>query len=417
MINLYSHQKEAIEMLKRNNGKGYIALPPGLGKTLIASFFMKEVGAKRALILAPKSAFSAWSRELKKLEIPQERYRVVNYERFLSEFKKTNKIPYTDFLVLDEAHRTKNIRSQTTKLLFKYANFKMPKVLLSGTPYKDLIDLYSQFFIISPSIFGPWKSFTSEFFQKEKNPFGGLVYKPKIDAESRIFERVKNFFFRKTRDEIRELERIEVLEYFDTPDGASWEEFKKTVYTEILENNLGLFLSEEEFAKSVAEKIKGKFINMYKKAQMMNKDKHDYIKEFVSDNPDTIIFTFFVEEARHIANIINGYLITGNTPFEERQMIIKKQDKPIVFTQALSEGADLNNYKNLIFSTIPSSTILFDQVAGRIDRLSQNSNKITYIYLMDEYNEKMYMLLKERRSSFDFFSELAKSFLQLSKIN
>ena len=44
---LYNYQKQAVEFLHKNNGKGILWLDPGLGKTLTALAFCKEIGAEK----------------------------------------------------------------------------------------------------------------------------------------------------------------------------------------------------------------------------------------------------------------------------------------------------------------------------------------------------------------------------------
>jgi len=416
-LKLYKHQEEALEFLEKNDYRGYIALPPGLGKTLIAAKAIEKVKPRKALILAPKSSHPVWQKELGRLSIPPHRYTILTYEKFLSEHKNNGKGRYTDFLILDEAHRIKNIKAKTTRLLLKYGYFKIPKILLSGTPFKELIDLYTQFFVINPAIFGRWKEFTRTYFEIKENPFGGIEYVPLPSSEKEILEKISPYFFRRERDEITELEKIEVYQEF-LIESFSWQELKrevaKVVYEEIGDPEL-LELSEEErekfdeeFVKLFAEKIKGKFIQFYRLAEINNKEKHLFIKEFVNDYPDTVIYTFFVGEAEVFKKLFDCYVITGNTNPAEREKILQKQDKPLVITSALSEGANLDNYGNLIFSTIPSSPVKFSQIAGRIDRLSQKRRKITYIYCIDEYNRRMLDLLKGRIQLVDLFTEIVK---------
>jgi len=418
-LKLYKHQEEALEFLEKNDYRGYVALPPGLGKTLIAAKAIEIVNPKRALILAPKSSHPVWQKELRRLGIPPHRYTILTYEKFLSEHKQNGRERYTDFLVLDEAHRIKNVRAKTTRLLLKYGYFKIPKILLSGTPFKELIDLYTQFFVIDPAIFGRWKDFVRNYFEVKENPFGGVEYVPLPSAEKQILEKIAPYFFRRERDEIAELEKIEVYQEFQIKN-FSWQDLKrevaKLVYEELGYSFLDEELSEEEkeqfekeFVKLFAEKIKGKFVQFYRLAELNNEEKHQFIKDFVSDYPDTVIYTFFVDEAEVFRKLFDCYVITGSTSQVERERILKRQDKPLVITSALSEGANLDNYGNLIFSTVPSSPVKFSQIAGRIDRLSQKRKKITYVYCVDEYNAKMLDLLKGRMKVVDLFAEILKT--------
>lgn len=408
-MQLYQHQKEALEILKSNGYKGYIALPPGLGKTLIGCMAIKQSGSRKPVIVAPKSAFLSWEKELSTTGIHNAI--VVNYEKLLAYFKRNRKLPLTDFLILDEAHRIKNIKAKTTKLLMAYGKLDIPKVLLSGTPYKHLLDLYSQFYVINPSLFGSYKDYLSAYFQEYETPWGTVDYRPVKDAERLILQRVKGYFYRKDRDEIKDLKRVEVVYRIPTPLEHSWELFKSQIIDEVLEEGY----REDDTVSEIVKRLRGKFIEKMRLAQIENRYKKEYIADFVADNPDTVVFTLFKDEAYQIGKIIDGYVITSQTPQKERMQIVKKQDKPIVFTQALSEGADLTGYRNMIFACVPSSPIMFSQVAGRIDRLSQKAGLITYIYMLDEFNDRFYTLLNERRQSSDYFNEIAKEIIEKVK--
>ncbi len=409
MVKLYKHQEEALLFLRQNGYCGYIALPPGLGKTLIAAYAIKELNPKKALIIAPKSAKDIWEKELKLLNIPPDTYTFINYEKFLRLYgNDKNKLPYTDFLIIDEAHRIKNIKAKTTRLLMNYGKLKIPKILLSGTPFKELIDLYTQFFVLDPKILGRWKDFINKYFLKTQNPFGGIQYIPLNSSEKEILEKLSPYFFRKDRSDFKDLEKIEVQKYFPTPPEFSWENFKKSVIDEIYQETEDEFLDEETFLELFIEKIKGKFIQYYRQAQLANKEKHLFIKEFLEDNPDTIVFTHFVDEAKLIAQKIDSYLITGQTSDKERNTALQKQDKPIIMTPAFKESVNLDKYGTLIFATLPSSPIQMQQVAGRIDRISQKRKAITYIYLLDEYNKRMYDILNQRKKLNDLFIEIIK---------
>jgi len=423
-IKLYPHQLEAIEFLRKRNYSGYIMLPTGTGKTLIACYALKEYmdrkkfqGQKlKALILAPKSAIPSWEREITRLGIDKEKVTVMNYEALLTKVKSGNGhiLRDTDFLILDEAHRVKNIRAKTTRMLMKCGYFKIPKILLSGTPFKDAIDLYTQFFILDPGIFGRWKDFVDTYFEKEPNPFGSVNYKLREGSWEKILEKIEPFVFKKERETLgKDLNKkrlvfaIKVL----TPEKYSWENFKKSVIEDILKEHQGSDLDEEEFLNLMIEKIKGKFMTYYRLAQIENQEKHSKIAKFVEKYPKSVIYTNFVEEAQKLKELLSAYLITGETSKKEREEILSKQDRPLVITSALSEGADLNQYQCLILATIPSSIIKFKQVVGRINRISQKGNKLIYVLVLDEYNQKMLKLLKERKKLDEMLKRAIRNYL------
>lgn len=412
-MELFSHQKEAINFLINNNGKGYIALPPGLGKTRIAVYLLKYYNPKKPLIVAPKSSFAVWLKELEFFGLDPNKHQIINYEKLLSYYKNNGKRPYVDFLILDEAHRVKNIRAQITRVLLAYGKYDFPKILLSGTPYKDLIDLYTQFSIIDPNLFNSWYDFINMFFQKSRNLWGGVEYKPLPNAELKIFNIISPYLFRKSRQDIKDIQKVDVIRKFNTPEEYSWSVYINNAIEEIKEKGKDNY---DDILNELTEMIRGQFMHLYRLASENNKEKHEYIIDFIKDNPDTVVYTQFVEEAKKLANATKSYLITGETPILDKLTILQKQDKPIIFTSALSEGADLSSYGNLILSTVPSSTIKYEQVTGRINRLSQQNSLLTYVYCLDEYNEKMYELLRQRQDSINLFYFLAEHALKQLKI-
>ncbi|MEM7819177.1 MAG: helicase-related protein, partial [Candidatus Aenigmatarchaeota archaeon] len=142
-----------------------------------------------------------------------------------------------------------------------------------------------------------------------------------------------------------------------------------------------------------------------------NQEKHSKIAKFVEKCPKSAIYTNFVEEAQKLKELLSAYLITGETSKKEREEILSKQDRPLVITSALSEGADLNQYQCLILATIPSSIIKFKQVVGRINRISQKGNKLIYVLVLDEYNQKMLKLLKERKKLDEMLKRVIRNYL------
>ncbi|MEM1667527.1 MAG: SNF2-related protein [Thermofilaceae archaeon] len=401
---LLDYQLEALEFLRRNGYRGYILLPPGAGKTLITCYaikeyirFNKEKGKDLfVVIFAPKSAMPSWEREIKRLGLENEAICVLNYERLLRmDAKELEKLYQAKFLVLDEAHRIKNVKAKTTRLLMKFGYKRIPKILLSATPFKEAIDLYTQFFVLDPGIFGKWSDFTSKYFIKEENPFGGTTYILKEGMWDEILNQIKPYVYQRDKSEIDTLKKDRKFFILKVPTHPeySWERFKREVLQEVSEN-FEKELDDESFAEFIDE-IKGKFMQYFRLAQVNNHEKHKKIALFVKSRPNTVIYTPFVEEAKIIAKMVDGYLISGETSQKEREEILSKQDRPLVITAALSEGADLNRYQNMVLAVVPSSIIRFKQIVGRIDRLSQKEHNLNYILVLDEYGERMLNLLKQ----------------------
>jgi ERCC4-related helicase len=192
-VDLNPHQIEAALFAFRNPfSKGAIlADEVGLGKTIEAGLLLAQKWAerkRRLLIIVPANLRKQWSQELAdKFFLPSvvlenksfnEAIRSGNLNPFQQngiilcsyQFART-KEPYLrqtpwDLVVIDEAHRLRNVYKNTSKiaLAIKHAVAPFPKVLLTATPLQNsLLELYGLVSIIDDFAFGDLKSYRTRF--------------------------------------------------------------------------------------------------------------------------------------------------------------------------------------------------------------------------------------------------------------
>ncbi len=175
---LYPYQVEGVAFLAAN-GRALLADDMGLGKTLqaiaAAGWLHQNANAERVLIVCPASLKHQWAREIVKFtgidaqviqgnaEARGAQYRratpfaIINYELVLRDLSVINELYTPDLLILDEAQRIKNWRTQIAtaiKLIpSRYA------FVLTGTPLENrLEDLYSLMQVVDPRVLGPlWR--------------------------------------------------------------------------------------------------------------------------------------------------------------------------------------------------------------------------------------------------------------------
>lgn len=154
MIKLYRHQEIALSYFRTND---YFALfaEPGCGKTLPSLFrlldLLKSGKIETALVVAPKSALGAWTRDLEKLNewdaaILRSATTFINYDKV---WRGKDKSPFNreyGCIILDEAHNIKNRTSQKGKFLLSLACRSKYNYILTGTPIANgaLEDIWSQ---------------------------------------------------------------------------------------------------------------------------------------------------------------------------------------------------------------------------------------------------------------------------------
>ena len=192
-VDLNPHQVEAALFAFRSPfSKGAIlADEVGLGKTIEAGLLLAQKWAerkRRLLVILPASLRKQWSQELDdKFYLPSviletrsfnEAIRAGNLNPFQQnaivlcsyQFART-KEPYLrqttwDLVVIDEAHRLRNVYKNSSKiaLAIKQAVAPFPKVLLTATPLQNsLLELYGLVSIIDEFAFGDLHSYRSRF--------------------------------------------------------------------------------------------------------------------------------------------------------------------------------------------------------------------------------------------------------------
>ncbi len=163
----------------------------GLGKTIEAGLLLAQKWAerkRRLLVILPANLRKQWSQELEdKFYLPSviletrsfnEAIRAGNLNPFqrdaivLCSYQfARNKEPYLrqttwDLVVIDEAHRLRNVYKNTSKiaLAIKQAVAPFPKVLLTATPLQNsLLELYGLVSIIDDFAFGDVQSYRTRF--------------------------------------------------------------------------------------------------------------------------------------------------------------------------------------------------------------------------------------------------------------
>lgn len=192
-VDLNPHQVEAALFAFRNPfSKGAIlADEVGLGKTIEAGLLLSQKWAERKrklLVIVPANLRKQWSQELvEKFFLPSVILENKSFNEFIKQgnlnpfnqnkivlcsyqFART-KEPYVrqlnwDLVVIDEAHRLRNVYKASNKIAnaIKLAINPFPKVLLTATPLQNsLLELYGLVSIIDEYAFGDFASYKAQF--------------------------------------------------------------------------------------------------------------------------------------------------------------------------------------------------------------------------------------------------------------
>jgi hypothetical protein len=192
-VDLNPHQIEAALFAFQNPfSKGAIlADEVGLGKTIEAGLLISQKWAekkRKILIILPANLRKQWSQELAdKFFLPTI---ILETKSFNEIIKKGNLNPFNqkviilcsyqfarskdiyiqqvpwDLIVLDEAHRLRNVYKPSSKIAnaIKKAIEPYPKVLLTATPLQNsLLELYGLVSVIDDYSFGDFKSYKTKY--------------------------------------------------------------------------------------------------------------------------------------------------------------------------------------------------------------------------------------------------------------
>lgn len=193
-VDLNPHQVEAsLFALRSPFSKGVLlADEVGLGKTIEAGLVLSQRWAERhrkLLLILPATLRNQWAQEMQeKFYLPsiildrksynrlrketsgspfdqRDHLVIVSYQFAAQHREEIRRIPW-DLVVLDEAHRLRNVYkpSNKTAQALQYAIEESNKLLLTATPLQNsLLELYGLASFIDPHIFGDLESFREQF--------------------------------------------------------------------------------------------------------------------------------------------------------------------------------------------------------------------------------------------------------------
>lgn len=233
------HQIEAsLFAFKSPLSKGAIlADEVGLGKTIEAGIVISQKWAenkRKMLIIVPATLRKQWYEELK------EKFYLVSIileeKSFNEEISKGNFNPFIqdkiiicsynfvsnkeayvksinwDLVIVDEAHRLRNVYKTTNKISRRIKNAieESPKILLTATPLQNsLLELYGLTSFIDEYIFGGLKSFKSQFIRMDEND--EYVYN---DLKERIAPICKRTLRKQVLEYINYTNRLSITQEF-----------------------------------------------------------------------------------------------------------------------------------------------------------------------------------------------------------
>lgn len=353
-VELRPYQKEALSSWLSNGGKGIIALPTGSGKTLVAIAAMAEASQRTLIIAFTKEQVLQWRDFiLRYTDFPgsyvgtiyseEKRLAPITITTYHSGYRLINELsPHFNLLIVDEVHHLPADKFRHIAV-HSIATYRMG---LSATPTRE------------------------DGRHRELFPLlGGIVYFRSFDDLASQGYLAKYV--------------VKTLRVRPTPE--EYENYRK--YIEEFRRHANALKLEE-----VVERAKRGDANAIAALTALNRARAvlarsetkirkaiELAREELDKGNKIIIFTQFVDQAKAIAEGLNAYLLTGETPAQERKRILEEfrasKSGVLVVTTVGDEGLDIPDANVGILVSGTSSRRQFVQRLGRLLRPKDNGKE------------------------------------------
>jgi SNF2 family DNA or RNA helicase len=417
----------------KTHGAFYLGWERGLGKTLGAAALIDDPTITQVLVVAPNTAKRAvWEPELHVLcpwlEVVVLRNTKSQREKDLGYVKQLIKAghPFAlivhyealniitnmrsggrgwqqfggwDMVIADEVHRIANPKTQMARALKKIpARYKLA---LSGTIIANHAEeLFSPLNWMFPKQYASkWRDWNDRFLDYIDSGYSRVCVGVKIEMLEAMREELGVFMcYRRKEDELDLPERTEQTLYVDLAplQRKAYDELKNEYFTRLADDT-GVLASD---GLVLLTRLRQIATGLDLLGNVTDSTKRDLCLELITDNPDEafVVFTWYKAAGYSLAVKLNqlgigNYLITGDTPHDERAQFIQEfqagSGRVLIGTlSTLGESLTLHRASNAIFLDRSWNPGTNAQAADRIYRIGQqNAVTITHIIAKDTVDE------------------------------
>lgn len=423
MINLYPHQRQALEDTANNNKCAYYH-DMGMGKTFTGAEKMQQLGARVNLVICQKSKIDDWIEHFRKyysrpkcdvydltssidmvhfLENNRNEYfddcmiGIINYE--LS-FRRPKLLELHDFtLMLDESSLIQNETAKRTKFIMKldYKNL----ILLSGTPTGGKYEqLWSQLNMLGYDI--SKKSFYNMYVDYHYDVDEGFPIMV-IDGYKNV-ERLKRKMRKYGCSFLKSEEVLTLPDQIFTAVKVK----KNSLYGQFMKHGIVTVDGVEIVGDTTLTKM------LY--ARMLcgpySVDKLEAFKELAESTEDRlIVFYNFNAELEALKGVCDAlerpYSVVNGDCKDLYAYERVNASITLIQYQAGAMGLNLQKANKIIYFTPPLSSELYEQSKKRIHRIGQNNTCFYYnLICKGSIEEKIYRTLEMRKDYTDALFEM-----------
>ena len=408
---LFPYQEKGILFAARA-GRSLIADEMGLGKTIqaigTAELLKKQCGISSVLIICPTSLKYQWESEIKKFTDStvhvieghylkrreqyrgNEFYKIVSYNSVANDLKVLKHI-HSDMVVLDEAQRIKNWKTQIAIAVKRIESDYL--TVLTGTPLENkLEELYSIVQYIDPFCLGPYYKFLNDYQVTDPETgkvigFKGLNHIGQLLSDSLIRRRKKEVLLQ-LPERMDKILTVPVTK----EQMAMHDDFRYSVNRLVSKWRRQGFLNENDRKRLLLNLGQMRMVadSSYILDQSTRYDTKvdelmNILRELVGNgNEKAVVFSQWERMTRLVAQELDKAGIPyknlhGGIPSEKRKELILgfNEDPSIrVFlsTDAGSTGLNLQSASLIVNLDIPWNPAVLEQRIARIHRLGQQKN-------------------------------------------
>lgn len=448
MKTLRQYQIEDINFLKTKLS-GACFNEQRTGKTPIALKTIEAKNCTKVLIIAPNSCVLPWKDEyIEWLQKPciacqgtrQKQHKlieqwthglVVSYDAIKATKRTEGLVPLLlkanpDAIIIDEAHKIKNYKSDVAKAVFKLSKIKH-KLALTGTPAPNrAYEIWSILHFLFPKIYTSYWKFIDKYFKTEEN----YIY---AGGAQKTYKTITTF-----KSATEELELQYILSLFATQrkrkELAQWEKDKQYLRVTLKPTNdqikyLGYLNkyyeipNSEIICKSDLDRLT-RYRQICTTPELLGvtgkSAKFEWIKTYLEDNENlkVMLFTKFKKAIPYLKELIpknyKVFTLCGDDNMVNRETKRKMfQDKTlkqaviIVQIDVCKEGLTFDEADVSIFvdKYPPVNDIL--QAEDRIVSTTESNTKehtIIELVLENTYDENLYKLISEHKEEVDILN-------------
>lgn len=406
---LFDYQQRIVD--SQVNKSSALFMDMGTGKTVTSLALYKKSKQPKLLVLCIVSKLHDWEEDLlsecgitsiilnkgskKNNELVKNNESnafIINFESAWRCFELLKWVDKDTFILVDESHKIKNVKSKIGKFCAKLKQKTETKCILTGTPQsKGYIDYYNQLNFIDV-LNVPYKVFTEAYCVFETRNYGGFPFKELVKYKNtKVLDKIikDNCVFFK-RDINNEFIPSEINIKFERP--KIYNKFKKLRFHKdyIADNSSKLFVT--------CRKMCSGFIDKYE----VDDQKYIWLKDFMEDlNRRVVIFYNFNCERDRIIKVLTDLKIPVSI-YDGATKDLSNFDKysnGVAICQYMSASLGLNNLvkSNICIMFSPSLNYTdYVQSKKRIDRIGQTEKPLFYnLYCKDTVEENILQSIKK----------------------